>query len=237
MLIRALALLEYQTDEDPFVIQDPVAGNIVIFSSHDGYSYGLNATRWQFILAHLYWISATTPLVLPRYTKVVMGSTNGNLTALDPHNGDILWQFYAGAPILTSPSLSEDGLTIFFGEAIEAIAVRSSDGIELWRTQLEGLRPGRPISGSCWKQGIVSIPTENHNFSYLLREGDDVMDEHIMVVRFNCSGRLVRRLGRRTISDPELSESKSIEENLLCIEYLNRSISWNCPRSVYLWQQ
>ncbi len=69
-----------------------------------------------------------------------MGSTNGNLTALDPHNGDILWQFYAGAPILTSPSLSEDGLTIFFGtEAIEAIAVRSSDGIELWRTQLEGL--------------------------------------------------------------------------------------------------
>lgn len=168
-------LWEYQTD-GPIRHTGSVAGNIVIFSSHDGYSYGLNAADGS-----LYWRtytgpSATAPLVLPRYTKVVVGSTNGNLTALDPHNGDILWQFYAGAPILTSPSLSEDGLTIFFGtEAIEAIAVRSSDGIELWRTQLEGLSLADryPVVAG---NRVLYRSQPNHNFSYLLREGDDVMD-------------------------------------------------------------
>mgnify|MGYP002681934134 FL=1 len=167
---------EYQTD-GPIRHSGAIAGNTVIFSSYDGYTYGFRfndgALRWQIYTGS----SATAPLVPPRLNYVYIASTSGDLSALDPHTGDIVWQFHAGAPILTSPALSEDAQTIYLGtEAIEAIAIRASNGSELWRTSLQGLSLADRypvVSGT----RVMFRSQPNYYFHSLLSDdGDKVLD-------------------------------------------------------------
>ena len=68
-----------------------------------------------------------------------MSSTYGYLTALNGQNGTTLWTFQTGAAILTSPSLSEDGTTVFGGdEAVQAFAVNANSGVLKWKVSLQG---------------------------------------------------------------------------------------------------
>ncbi|MEZ4638472.1 MAG: PQQ-binding-like beta-propeller repeat protein [Caldilineaceae bacterium] len=68
-----------------------------------------------------------------------VAASDGRVTALKAADGEVVWQIDVGAPVLTSPSLSEDGATVFLGtEDIEAVAVRATDGAPVWRTPLQG---------------------------------------------------------------------------------------------------
>jgi outer membrane protein assembly factor BamB len=118
-------LWQYQTG-GPIRNTGAVAGNIVVFSSHDGYTYGVYASTGGLAWKAYTGPSATAPLVITTANQVVVASTNGILSLLNIGSGIIIWQYDSGAPILTSPALSLDGQKIFIGnEAIQAIAVRS----------------------------------------------------------------------------------------------------------------
>ncbi|NTU79627.1 MAG: PQQ-binding-like beta-propeller repeat protein [Chloroflexales bacterium] len=154
-----------------------VSGSLVFTGSHDGTTYALDAAsgalRWRAASGP----SATAPLVDPATGRVFVASTNGALTALRAADGLQLWQYRAGAPILTSPSLSADGQTVFLGdESIHAIAVRAADGRELWRVLLRGqsLADRYPVVGG---DSVYYRSQPLDYFHLLLQEdGDDVMD-------------------------------------------------------------
>lgn len=168
-------LWQYQTG-GPIRNTGAVAGNIVVFSSYDGYTYGVLASSGALAWKAYTGPSVTAPLVITTANQAVVASTNGVLSMLNIGSGIIVWQFDSGAPILTSPALSADGQKIFIGnEAIQAIAVRTSDGVELWRTQLHGLSLADryPVVAG---DKVIFRSQPNYNFSVLLQEGDDVMD-------------------------------------------------------------
>jgi outer membrane protein assembly factor BamB len=162
--------------EGPIRHSAGVKGDTVIFSSHDGYTYALNATngslKWKIFTGS----SSTAPLIHPSRNRAYVASSNGILTALDLSRGSKLWEYDSGAPILTSPAMSTDQGTIFIGnEAIWAIGVDAANGRERWRTRLQGqsLADRYPVVAG----DLVfyrSLPL--YYFQTLLTEGDEVMD-------------------------------------------------------------
>lgn len=150
--------------------------DMIIVSSHDGFTYALDAKNGGLLWKTMTGASSTAPLADESSSRVYIASSNGDLMALEATDGNILWRFDSGAPILTTPSLSEDGATVFLGnEGINAIAVRSSDGSEIWRTPLKGqsLADRYPV---VMGNTVMYVSEPIYSFSYLLREGDTVMD-------------------------------------------------------------
>lgn len=152
-----------------------VFNNVVVFSSYDGYTYGLDATsgawKWQLFTGS----SMTAPLIDPN-GRTYVASTGGKLTALDANTGAQYWQIDSGAPILTSPSLSVDNQTVFFGnESIQAIAVRASDGGQVWRVALQGqsLADRYPV---VMNDTVLYRSQPLDFFHDLLHDGDSTMD-------------------------------------------------------------
>jgi hypothetical protein len=154
-----------------------VAGSKVIVGSHDGFTYALNAASGSLLWKTTTGPSATAPLVDEARQQAVVASTDGRLTALSVSSGSISWQYDSGAPILTSPSLSEDGSLVLFGnESIRAIAVNASSGEAVWETSLQGmsLADRYPVvAGST----VIYRSQPVYFFHTLLHEGDSVMDE------------------------------------------------------------
>ena len=168
-------LWQYQTG-GPIRNTGAVAGNVAVFSSHDGYTYGLSVSSGSLLWKSYTGPSVTAPLVASNPSILVVASSNGVLSLLNSSTGAISWQFQSGAAILTSPAMSTDGQKIFIGnEAIQAIAVRTSDGVELWRTQLYGLSLADRFPVVVGDK-VIYRSQPNYNFSILLQEGDDVMD-------------------------------------------------------------
>ncbi len=154
-----------------------VAGSTVVFSSHDGYIYALNvangALQWKVNTGP----SQTAPLMDEARGWVYVASANGKLTALNLANGAQMWQYDSGAPILTSPSLSTDGQTVFLGnEDIRAIAVSASNGAERWRASLQGqsLADRYPVVIA---DNVFYRSQPLYFFHTLLSEGDDALDQ------------------------------------------------------------
>lgn len=154
-----------------------IAGALVIVGSHDGNTYAVDASNGAVRWTSLTGPTATAPLVDAAAGRVYVASTTGLLTALDSTTGGLLWQFQAGAPILTSPALTADGATVIFGtEAIEAIGVSAATGAERWRRTLQGqsLADRSPVVvGSA----VIFRSEPYYFFHTLLHEGDDVMDQ------------------------------------------------------------
>ena len=153
-----------------------VHGNTVVFSSHDGYTYGLDAVggalKWKMFTGP----SSTAPLIHPAKNKAYVASSNGYLTALEISSGSKKWEYDSGAPILTSPALSGDQQTVFLGnEAIWAIAVEAGSGKERWRTRLQGqsLADRYPVVAG---DTVIYRSQPVYYFHTLLTEGDEVMD-------------------------------------------------------------
>ena len=154
-----------------------VMGSTVVFSSHDGYTYALNAANGALQWRANTGPSETAPLMDEARGWVYVASGNGKLTALSLANGAQMWQYDAGAPILTSPSLSTDGQTVFLGsEDIRALAVRASDGVERWRALLQGqsLADRYPVVVA---DTVIYRSQPVYHFHLLLHEGDDIMDQ------------------------------------------------------------
>lgn len=153
-----------------------VLDNIVVFSSHDGFTYALSASNGALLWKVNTGPSATAPLLDHTRSWVYVASTNGSLTALRLADGARQWTYQSGAPIMTSPAMSADFQTVFVGnEAIYAIAVNASTGVEIWRTRLQGQSLGDRypvVTGS----DVIYRSQPLYNFHLLLHEGDDIMD-------------------------------------------------------------
>lgn len=153
-----------------------VGSGVVVFSSYDGYAYGLSPQTGAQIWKVYTGASATAPLYDPAAGRMYIATVMGKLYALSASTGNQIWSYDAAAPILTTPSLSADGQTIFLGtEKIQAIAVRASNGTEKWRTTLQGqsLAERYPVVVG---NSVIYRSQPNFNFNELLREGDYVMD-------------------------------------------------------------
>lgn len=153
-----------------------VLNGIVVFSSHDGYTYALDEKsgnlRWKTYSGP----SATAPLLDQSRNWVYIASTNGDLMALDLASGDKAWVYHSEAPILTSPSLSRDRQTIFTGnEAVIALAINANNGQERWRTALQGqsLSDRYPV---VTEDHVIYRSQPLHFFHWLLAEGDEVLE-------------------------------------------------------------
>lgn len=153
-----------------------VSSNTVIVSSYDGFTYALNTSNGKLLWKNQTGASATAPLIDNSRGWVYIASTNGELTALRIADGEPQWKYDSQAPILTTPSLSQDGQTLFLGnEAIYAIALKASNGVELWRTQLQGqsLADRYPVVTA---DTVIYRSQPLYHFHLLLHEGDDIMD-------------------------------------------------------------
>ena len=154
-----------------------VINNLVIFSSYDGYTYALDVATGSQVWKASMGPSATAPLIDSVSARVYIASTNGKLTAHNATNGAQLWLYDSGAPILTTPSLSVDRQTVFVGnEDIQAIAVRASDGVQLWRITLQGqsLADRYPVVIT---DTVIYRSQPIYFFHLPLQEGDAVMDQ------------------------------------------------------------
>jgi len=154
-----------------------VAGETLVFSSYDGFTYALSVSNGTLLWKTQTGPSATAPLVVEAQGRVFIASANGTLSGLRLSDGHIEWQTDSGAPILTSPTLSENGSTILTGnEDIYALAFNASDGREIWRKQLAG-------QSMADRYPVVVGTTVYYRtqpieyFPDLLHEGDDVMDQ------------------------------------------------------------
>ena len=150
---------------------------LVVFSTYAGITYALDVTtgtgRWQVNTGP----SVTAPLADEAAGRVYIASATGKLTALNSANGSQIWQFDAGAPILTSPALSWDGQFVFLGnEALEAIAVNATSGALQWRKTLSGqsLSSRYPVAAA---NAVLYRSQPLAFFHELLYAGDDIMDQ------------------------------------------------------------
>jgi hypothetical protein len=153
-----------------------VAGSSVIVSSHDGQTYAFAVATGTLTWKVPTGASATAPLIDTVRNRVYVAATDGGLTALELATGAIAWRVLLGAPILTTPSLSADGTTIYVGtEAVQALAIDAANGSERWRTSLPGqsLADTYPVVTPT-RVFFRSQPIDH--FHPLLRDGDGVMD-------------------------------------------------------------
>ncbi|MCS6907057.1 MAG: PQQ-binding-like beta-propeller repeat protein [Anaerolineales bacterium] len=153
-----------------------VMNDTVVFSTHAGFTYALDAAtgtlRWKVYTGP----SSTAPLMDAGRNWVYVASENGKLTALRLIDGAVQWQRDLGAPILTSPSLSVDGQTVFVGtEAIQAVALNAATGEVRWTSQLQGqsLADRYPVVTA---DTVFYRSQPVYHFHLLLHEGDDVLD-------------------------------------------------------------
>lgn len=170
-------LWTFAGDGSPIRHSAAVAGETVVFSTHQGNTFALNVTngalRWQTFTGR----SATAPLIDAGRNRVIVASTNGRLSALNLSNGSLAWEVDSGAPILTSPALSRDNSLIFSGnEALYAFAVNAENGTQVWKKRLYGqsLSERYPVVLS---DSVIYRSQPVYSLWQLLHEGDDVMDQ------------------------------------------------------------
>ncbi|MCS7177797.1 MAG: PQQ-binding-like beta-propeller repeat protein [Anaerolineae bacterium] len=171
------SLWTFPGDGSPIRHSAGVMSDTVVFSTHAGNTFALNAAdgvlRWQRYTGP----SATAPLMDPSRGWVYVASTNGTLTALRLSDGAVMWQHQSDAPILTTPALSRDGSLVFAGnEAIYAFAVDANTGALRWKTRLYGqsLSERYPVVLS---DTVIYRSQSLYPQPYLLAEGDEVMDQ------------------------------------------------------------
>ncbi len=153
-----------------------VAGNLVITGSYDGYTYALNVINGSLVWKTNTGSSMTAPLIDSAHNRVYVASTYGVLTALNISNGQPQWSYTTSAAILISPSLSQDGSLVIFGdESVRAIAVSASTGKLQWQTTLQGqsLSDRYPVVAG---NSVIFRSQPQYYFPILLSEGDTVMD-------------------------------------------------------------
>ncbi|NJN18116.1 MAG: PQQ-binding-like beta-propeller repeat protein [Oscillochloris sp.] len=115
-----------------------VAGDTLIVATHDGLVRGLRTSdggdRWIFRMG-----LAITAAPLVAGDTVYVASTSGVLAALAVADGALRWNFRADGPIVSPPALASDGKRIFFvADDMRAYALHTANGIEIWRTPLQG---------------------------------------------------------------------------------------------------
>lgn len=151
---------------------------LVISGSYDGYTYALSTSNGALVWKTFTGSSATAPLIDERNQRVFVASTYGTFTALNLSSGAKLWEYEADAAILTSPALSADSKTVYFGsEAVAAIAVDASSGALRWKTALQGqsLAERYPVVAG---NTVIYRSQPYYFFHHMLQTwGDTIMDQ------------------------------------------------------------
>ncbi|HEX5414452.1 MAG TPA: PQQ-binding-like beta-propeller repeat protein [Chloroflexota bacterium] len=156
-----------------------VNGNVYV-ASLDGKVYSLDGTnvsagtpapRWTFTSGRQggFWGS---PVVTP--TGVYIGGRDGYFYALDPTTGAKLWEYYVGAPILTSPAY-DNGVVYFGAEDLRAYALNATSGALIWKSgQLAGqtMRNGYPVVTNSL---VIFRTTPADDPNKILPEGEQVL--------------------------------------------------------------
>lgn len=171
------SLWTFAGDGSPIRHSAGVLSDTVVFSTHAGNTFALDAAsgalRWQRFTGR----SATAPLMDAARGRVVVAATDGWLTALNLSDGAVIWQHKSDAPILTTPALSRDGSLIFAGdEAVRAFAVDAETGARVWQTQLYGqsLTDRYPVVLS---DTVIYRAQPLYALWQLLGEGDGVLNQ------------------------------------------------------------
>ena len=68
---------------------------------------------------------------------IYVGSTDGNIYALDQMDGKVVWQYPTGGPVVSSPVLGPDG-TIYTGSDDAKLYALNPDGSLLWSAATGG---------------------------------------------------------------------------------------------------
>lgn len=123
-----------------------IANAVVYFASRDGFVYALSIPKhgkqlWRFKMQQElpfdqgfdYYLSS--PNVVDQVLYI--GSGDGNLYALKASNGDVLWQYGAGARIRTTPAVVND--SVIFGTLSGVIySVKKQSGALSWKFETKG---------------------------------------------------------------------------------------------------
>ncbi len=79
--------------------------------------------------------------------KVLFGSNDGNLYALNSETGTTVWKFQTGRPVRTSP-LVADGVVYFGSDDGFISAINLDDGEVAWRARVKGMVRSSPVFSS-----------------------------------------------------------------------------------------
>jgi outer membrane protein assembly factor BamB len=99
---------------------------------------------------------------------VYVGSTDGNVYALNPADGSVKWSFATGGSVLSSPAIGADGTVYFGGDDGYVYALNPADGSVKWSHATGGSVLSSPAIGA---DGTVYIGSNDHNV-YALNPSD-----------------------------------------------------------------
>jgi len=134
-------------------------------SSYDT-SHVNGTVKWEFDMSNWVWSSAA----ISEDGTLYIGSTNGNLYALNSSNGDMLWSFETGDGIISSPAIDQDG-NIYVGSKDTYLYSIYPDGTLRWKYKTGGDIYSSPaISPS----GNVYVGSDD-SFFYAVSQGGELM--------------------------------------------------------------
>jgi eukaryotic-like serine/threonine-protein kinase len=129
----------YDRSQDHLIASPLVHNNIIYAPSSDQHLYALDenrATLWTFRTGAALWAQ-------PAYSAVcgciLLTSMDHNIYALNPETGDLRWQQDLGGSVVGTPTISDDGASIYigsFGGGMFSLNART--GAVDWNTQTEG---------------------------------------------------------------------------------------------------
>jgi len=77
--------------------------------------------------------------------RVCVGSNDGTMSVFEAATGEPLWQFATGGEVRSTPLVSADGDTLYFGSADGNLYAVDPDGAEIWRFDAGGAIYGSPL--------------------------------------------------------------------------------------------
>ena len=151
------------TLDAPVYVSPASSGSTAYIATTRGRFYALSVEdgdeQWRYALP-----DSTVRLAAPavREDLVVFGASDGNIRALDPRTGRLLWSFDAKEPVTAAPLLA--GQTVYAGAMNGNLyAIDAATGRQLWKTQLEG-RIKSPMAAAGNRLVVLSEPNLIHLF-------------------------------------------------------------------------
>ncbi len=120
--------------------------------------------KWEFDMSNWVWSSAA----ISEDGTLYIGSTNGNIYALNSSNGDMLWSFQTGDGIISSPAIDQDG-NIYVGSKDSYLYSLFPNGTLRWKYQTGGDIYSSPAIS---QTGNVYIGSDDSFFYAVSQDGE-----------------------------------------------------------------
>lgn len=138
---------------DRYVGAALVLNDLILAPNVDHFLYAVNQQgqlQWKFETGDAVWAAPVSD-----GKNVFIASMDHTLYALNPSNGNKIWQADLGAAVLYSLSISQDGKTVYAGTlANKLIAVDAASGQIGWQATTKGNIWGRPVET---KDGLLVV--------------------------------------------------------------------------------